>query len=760
MKSLILAFGKFGLIVASMLAMLVLVIGEANSSPARIAIGRWTPTTAMTEPLASHRTVAKGASYVTTIGGRRSDGSPTNAVRSAAIQDNGALGTWNDNPPLPAAIYLHAVAASDRYVYAIGGWDNTQFRSNVWRATLNDSAISGWQEVRSYPYGVVLHDAVMTNNRIYVVGGQAVSGATSDVYSALVDANGNLGTWTRLASLPKALYRHSVAVGYNTLYVVGGYDGSTAQNSVYFATVRSDGTLDSWRNTALPQAGYYHGVVVHDGRLVIMGGSNGQRELNEVYSAAINSDGTLGQWQNEPPLPTTLARFSAASVRKNNSDYVFVLGGLHQNQQVSTVYHSDVPPPPTPTPTPTNTATPTPTPTATPAPGVTLRLLNDPTGEIAPGGQILYTIEYRNGPVAVQDVQIFNTIPEHVVLVPGSISNNGGSTGNQPGAVVSWNLGNLAANANGTVSYRVQRPTLTPTPTPTYTNTPTPTHTPTPSPTPTRTHTPTPTHTSTRTYTPTPTPTRTHTPTPTVTPTGGPCVTRIEGTVFEDLNGDGFWQNATEPTEPQLPGSVLRVLQTGQQFTPTTSGFYFFNLAQAGNYTVQETDPPGYSSLSNSPNSRQVEATSCQTVIVNFGNVRSTPTPTPTPTDTPSLTPTPTDTPSLTPTATDTPSLTPTPTDTPSLTPTATRKAALSSEESSGEQLSVMHQANLTGAIVLTDARSNPVAAGGLDSPVVILNTGARVTWLYNGQPGVALSNPVRNPDFYEVWLPVIRRTR
>lgn len=416
---------------------------------------------------------------------------------------------------------------------------------------------------------------------------------------------------------------------------------------------------------------------------------------------------------------------------------------------------------PTYTATPTHTATPTPTPTATPAPGVTLRLLNHPTGSIDPGGQILYTIEYRNGPVAVQDVRIYNTIPEHVVLVAGSISNNGGSTGSQPGAEVSWNLGNLAANASGTVSYQVQRPEPpTPTPTPTKTITPTPTHTPTP----TYTHTPTPTHTHTstptptRTHTPTPTPTRTHTPTPTVTPTGGPCVTRIEGTVFEDLNGDGVWQNTTEPREPQLPGSVLRVLQTGQQFTPTTSGFYWFDLVQAGNYTVEETDPPGYSSLPNSPNLRQVSVTSCQTVVVNFGNVRSTPTPTPT--NTPSLTPTPTDTPSLTPTPTDTPSLTPTPTDTPSLTPPAPRKAALSSEESSGEQLSVMHQANLTGAIVFTDARSNPVAAGGLDSPVVILNTGARVTWLYNGQPGVAMSNPVRNPDFYEVWLPLIRRTR
>lgn len=667
--------------------------------------------------------------------------------------------------------------------------------------------------------------------------------------------------------------------------------------------------------------------------------------------------------------------------------------------------------PPTPTAThtasPTSTATLTPTSTATPAPGVTLRLLNEPTGEIAPGGQILYTIEYRNGSVPVQDVRISNTIPEHVVLVPGSISNGGASNGSQPGAEVSWNMGNLAANASGTVSYRVQRPTSTPTPT--NTTTPTPTHTPTPTGTTTVTRTSTPTPTDTSTATPTPThtatstPTRTHTPTSTNTPTGAPCVTRIEGTVFEDLNGDGVWQAATEP---QLTGSVLRVLQTGQQFTPTTSGFYWFNLAQAVTYTLEETDPPGYSSLPTSPNLRQVSVASCQTVVVNFGNVRSTPTSTPTPTACPTgsvsvpggcATITPTSTRTPTPTATRTPTRTHTPT--PTFTPTATRtpnlpdlipfqganwqyplvpssimntyvsgalfamqptyidwgaanqggstqgvmfyvdvcvdndcfihypfdwdpiggsygedwtyqitdewfsahtlrivvdpdnRVAESNENNnvwqgtfywspptscqpSASQIvlyehtwymggcvmlnvdtpdlrplsfdniaSSIHfgslgwlqtrlydqysyggayygftgdhpdfnplgfndlassvrfgvsEASMEGAMVednVFDAaaplvvsptvvaeagrqpaspgedtstaqliyRSNAAAQAGPDSSVVILNTGARVTWLYNGQPGVVLSNPVRNPGFYEVWLPLVRRTR
>lgn len=56
--------------------------------------------------------------------------------------------------------------------------------------------------------------------------------------------------------------------------------------------------------------------------------------------------------------------------------------------------------------------------------------------------------------------------------------------------------------------------------------------------------------------------------------------------------------------------------------------------------------------------------------------------------------------------------------------------------------------------------RSDTAAYSSPDTSVVILNTGARVNWLYNGQPGVAQSNQVRNPGYCEVWLPVVIRTR
>lgn len=176
-----------------------------------------------------------------------------------------------------------------------------------------------------------------------------------------------------------------------------------------------------------------------------------------------------------------------------------------------------------PTPTPTPTHTPSHTPTPTPTPGLrTLVLRNNPVGAIQPGGEILYTITYLNGSQALTDFEIRNTIPNDVQLVTGSISGGGTSNGSIPGSVVSWNIGGLSANATGSVSYSVQRPTLTPTSThtPTATGTPTPTSTPTTqaTSTPTRTGTATPTRTPTATTPATSTPTTANTNTPTSTP--------------------------------------------------------------------------------------------------------------------------------------------------------------------------------------------------------------------------------------------------
>jgi hypothetical protein len=102
---------------------------------------------------------------------------------------------------------------------------------------------------------------------------------------------------------------------------------------------------------------------------------------------------------------------------------------------------------------------------------------------------------------------------------------------------------------------------------------------------------PTATPTPTATLTPTPAPTNTPTPTPTATPTVG----NIQGIVYNDLN-----QNMTRDAgEDPLAGAIITLRRNSQTLATVTTGvnglYSFPNLA-AGQYEVQETDPPGYTS--------------------------------------------------------------------------------------------------------------------------------------------------------------------
>jgi hypothetical protein len=91
--------------------------------------------------------------------------------------------------------------------------------------------------------------------------------------------------------------------------------------------------------------------------------------------------------------------------------------------------------------------------------------------------------------------------------------------------------------------------------------------------------------------------------------------------VFEDLNRDGQYQVGTEPP---LAGALLRIEETGATFTTGAGGFYYFELSTPQVYRITETDPSGYTSLANSPNTRTVDLNACGRQYVDFGDVRLT----------------------------------------------------------------------------------------------------------------------------------------
>ncbi len=451
-----------GVVTLLALLMIVLVASTVRSSPRLIEIEQWIPTTPLPQPLANRSAVVQG-DFLYYVGGKSASDQPISNIYAAQIQANGMLGGWSVAGQLPKPVYLHAIAATETHLYIIGGWDGNQTTAEVWRATFNHGTLNNFIRLLDYPSGIDLHAAVIANNRLYILGGWTGNDPLASVHFAELLPDG-IGPWQATASLPLPLYRLAAEVYNQRIYVTGGYDNQAARNNVYYADIQPDGSLSSWQNaTPLPAPVYFHGTVIHDGQLVVLGGRSVVTEYADVYAVPINSDGSLGAWQPRLDLPETLHRFSAVSVTRNNSDYIYIMGGLHGADYRAHTLFSSYPEIPTPTPT----ATPTLTPTPRPETVVALQIRNSPQHWVAPGAEIEYVITYHNrSNTPFFNLELMNVVPDGVELLPESIEMNGAGsythTLNGDTATVRWTLTTLPAQGSGQVRYRVLRPVPTP----------------------------------------------------------------------------------------------------------------------------------------------------------------------------------------------------------------------------------------------------------------------------------------------------------
>ncbi|HNU52412.1 MAG TPA: SdrD B-like domain-containing protein [Verrucomicrobiota bacterium] len=90
----------------------------------------------------------------------------------------------------------------------------------------------------------------------------------------------------------------------------------------------------------------------------------------------------------------------------------------------------------------------------------------------------------------------------------------------------------------------------------------------------------------------------------------------VAGVVFEDTSGDG----RRDAGEPGLGGVVVTLRGVGEDRVARTAGdgSYAFTTVVAGNYSVEETDPAGFTSTS--PNQRAIYLASGGTATVSFGD--------------------------------------------------------------------------------------------------------------------------------------------
>ena len=303
----------------------------------------WTTDTLLPDNLSSSQAiVTKNRVYL--LGGNVSNGVSTNIVYTASINSDGTLGSWVTGTSLPISLHAGQTIVTKNRVYLLGGYSTTNggVQSAVYTAPINtDGTLGAWTtDISLLPGPLLSSQAIVTKNRVYLLGGSVTSNtSTNTVYTAPINADGTLGSWTTSVPLPSPVCLSQAIVTKNRVYLLGGHDGTSAISTIYTAPINTDGTLGAWTtDISLPNAVHGHQAIVTKNRVYLLGGNNGTSTISTVYTAPINTDGTLGTWAVGSSLPSGISNFQAI-VTKNR---VYLLGGWNGSAPVSTVYTAPI----------------------------------------------------------------------------------------------------------------------------------------------------------------------------------------------------------------------------------------------------------------------------------------------------------------------------------------------------------------------------------------------------------------------------------
>jgi hypothetical protein len=332
-----------------------------------------------------------GTSYLFALGGNTATAATANGKASnvasvyfAALDDStGALvgSSWSTTSPLPAARGFAAAVVANALnsrvsgngtIYVLGGLDSSGAASStIWAASLNvngtifPTGAGSWTPVASLPQPLFAHAATIVHGRMYVAGGNDSTGNPVDtVYSAAVNNDGSLGSWTVLPTLPVKLAYHQLVADAGNLYVLGGdtaaadpitnVEGSTT-SAVYRAAIDvQDGSLvgGAWTTNASPlsKAREKGTVIATGGYLLVSGGlyNGALTGSSEESYAALAADGSVGSFNGATGVHTITGtaggydffnHAAAVFVDANGRPHVLVLGGQDVN---SGALHAEV----------------------------------------------------------------------------------------------------------------------------------------------------------------------------------------------------------------------------------------------------------------------------------------------------------------------------------------------------------------------------------------------------------------------------------
>ena len=266
-------------------------------------IGTWSKAASLPGPLSSSQAiVTKTRVYL--LGGYN-DGGFIATVYSAPIDSEGVIGEWGEVVSLPGPLADSQAIVTKTRVYLLGGYSNSGFIATVYSAPIDSEGVIGeWSTAASLPGPLADSQAIVTKTRVYLLGGYNGSNPTSTVYSAPIDSEGVVGEWTTVASLPGPLDRSQVMVTKTRVYLLGGGNDSGLTPIMYSAPIDSEGVVGTWSTTAsLPGPLSSSQAIVTKNRVYLLGGINDRGDTVAGYTVPIDSEGVIGTWNTTADSP-------------------------------------------------------------------------------------------------------------------------------------------------------------------------------------------------------------------------------------------------------------------------------------------------------------------------------------------------------------------------------------------------------------------------------------------------------------------------
>ena len=249
-----------------------------------------------------------------------------NAIFSAVIQTDGMLGVFTSVGTLPVNLHSSSVVVTRNRVFLLGGHNGSSGINTIFSAAIQaDGTLSAFTSVGTLPVNLFHSSAIVTSSRVFLLGVHNEAASINTIFSAVIQADGTLGAFTAIGTLPSNLSHSSVAVTQNRVFLLGGFNSPTYINTILSAPINADGTLGAFITAgSIPSVLTDAAVLVTSSRVFLIGGDINGHSTASISSAPINADGTLGAFTSSGTLPVVLQYSSLIAT----SSRVFLLGGF------------------------------------------------------------------------------------------------------------------------------------------------------------------------------------------------------------------------------------------------------------------------------------------------------------------------------------------------------------------------------------------------------------------------------------------------